>query len=197
MKKVYLYDFDGTITSRDTMIALAQFRKGSIRLLLYMLCMSPLLVLMKLGRYSNTRMKERFLRHFFGGMPIYAFDELCCRFARKNIRLVRPSALKSIAQANEEGARVIIVSASADNWVVPILQQFDVEVEVVATQLEVVDGLITGRLASKNCHGQEKVERIKPLLADRAGLEIIAFGDSKGDKEMLDYADKGYYRYFD
>lgn len=72
---VHLFDFDGTITTRDTMLALARFRKGRLRLVLFFLLYMPWLVAMKLGLYSNQRMKERFLRHFFGRMSVHRFGQ--------------------------------------------------------------------------------------------------------------------------
>ena len=71
------------------------------------------------------------------------------------------------------------------------------DVTVLGTQIEVKDGLVTGRFLTKNCYGAEKVARLKKVLTkSRDQYEIIAFGDSLGDKEMLEYADKGYYKPF-
>ena len=45
-------------------------------------------------------------------------------------------------------------------------------------------------------YGQEKVERIRSLFPQRDTYQLIAYGDSRGDKEMLDYADEKHYRPF-
>ena len=48
----------------------------------------------------------------------------------------------------------------------------------------------------ENCKGTEKVNRLKAYLDISTYDEIIAFGDTRGDKEMLGLAGKSYYRYF-
>ena len=100
--------------------------------------------------------------------------------------------MKAIDEARNQG-EVYVVSASVDNWVQPFLPH----VVVVGTQLEVADGLLTGRFSTRNCYGIEKVNRVKQFLtAPRSQYYIIAFGDSRGDNEMLNYADEAHYQPF-
>jgi phosphatidylglycerophosphatase C len=54
----------------------------------------------------------------------------------------------------------------------------------VATELEVVDGQLTGRLAGGNCRGDEKVRRLAALFGDPAPL-AWAYGDSRDDRPLL------------
>ena len=61
---------------------------------------------------------------------------------------------------------------------------------VVATRLEVdPDGRCTGRLAGHNCRAAEKLIRLDRWLADhsltRSDIELWAYGDSAGDRELL------------
>jgi len=68
--------------------------------------------------------------------------------------------------------------------------------EVLATHLEAnTDGTTDGRLAGANCFGIEKVRRLETLLGARDGYTLYAYGDSRGDREMLDMADHAYYRH--
>jgi phosphoserine phosphatase len=68
---------------------------------------------------------------------------------------------------------------------------------VLGTKLEVRDGKLTGRFITPNCYGQEKVNRLKQVLNEpRQAYSIKAFGDSRGDKELLEYADQGHYKPF-
>ena len=85
---------------------------------------------------------------------------------------------------------MLIVSASIDNWVQP----FFPHVRVLGTQIEVNDGCLTGRFLTKNCYGQEKVNRILTLYPDRNTYHLIAYGDSRGDKELLAFADEAHYQ---
>lgn len=191
--KVYAFDFDGTLTTRDTLLAFIRYAKGDWRFLLGMARYVPLLVLMKLGAYPNWRAKQRVFNHFFGGMTLTDFDALCRRFAADNRHLLRPQGLATMQQARAEGARLVVVSASIDNWVRPF---FETDVEVLGTQVEVADGRLTGRFLTRNCYGEEKVRRISEHYPHREEYKLIAFGDSRGDKELLEYADESHYRPF-
>lgn len=191
-KTVYLFDFDGTITTKDTFIEVIRHAKGTWKWLFGFLLFSPILVLMKLHLYPNWKAKQRIFAYFFKGMTIEVFDELCRNFAAVNRHLLRPKALETIAEARKKG-EVCVVSASIDNWVRPFLP----DIKIVGTQIEVLNGLLTGHFTTPNCYGREKVNRIERVLTSpRSELNIIAFGDSRGDYEMLKYADEAHYKPF-
>ena len=183
--KLFAFDFDGTLTTRDTLIECIRYACGTARFLLGFLLYSPLLVLMKLRLYSNGKAKQKVFAHFFKGMTIEAFDTLCQDFASTHRHLLRLEVVSQLEQALSEGAEVLIVSASIDNWVQP----FFPKVKVLGTQIEVIDGRLTGRFLTPNCYGQEKVRRILTLHPDRSPYHLTAFGDSRGDREMLAFAD--------
>ena len=117
MRKIVAFDFDGTLTTKDTLLAFIRYAKGSTGFWLGFLRYSPQLVLMKLGLYPNYKAKQKVFAHFFKGMTLEAFDALCQRFASDNRHLLRPQALETLNKAISEGAEVVIVSASIDNWV--------------------------------------------------------------------------------
>ena len=188
MFKVFAFDFDGTLTTRDTLIAFIRYACGTPRFLLGFLLHAPLLVLMKLRLYSNGKAKQRLFAWFFRGMPIETFDALCQSFALSHRHLLRPETVRLLQQALSEGSEVLIVSASIDNWVQP----FFPTVTVLGTQIEVIDGRLTGRFLTPNCYGQEKVRRILALHPDRSAYRLTAYGDSRGDRELLAFADEAH-----
>lgn len=198
-KKIYCFDFDGTLTTSDTLLEFIKYAKGRGRFLMVFLMYSPLLVMMKLHLYPNWKAKQQIFAHLFAGMRIEKFDALCRGFAEENQHLLRPKGITLVHEALVAGAQVFIVSASIDNWVRPF---FDIRnlkgVQVLGTQIEVEDGKLTGNFKSNNCYGKEKVHRIAEVLKsfERSEYEIEAFGDSRGDKEMLAFADKGHFKPF-
>lgn len=198
-KKLYCFDFDGTLTTSDTLLEFIKYAKGRGRFLMVFLMYSPLLVMMKLHLYPNWKAKQQIFAHLFAGMRIEKFDALCRGFAEESQHLLRPKGITLMHEALVAGAQVFIVSASIDNWVRPF---FDIRnlkgVQVLGTQIEVEDGKLTGRFKSNNCYGKEKVHRIAEALKsfERSEYEIEAFGDSRGDKEMLAFADKGHFKPF-
>lgn len=194
MKKLYAFDFDGTLTTRDTLLEFIRFAYGTRRFLFGFLLFAPLLVLMKLGLYPNGKAKQKVFAHFFKGMAIDAFDTLCQDFARTHRHLLRPDIVRLLEQALAEGSEVLIVSASIDNWVRPFFETKDRsrEITILGTQIEIVDGCLTGRFITPNCYGQEKVRRILALHPDRSAYYLTAYGDSRGDREMLAFADESH-----
>ena len=188
MKQLFAFDFDGTLTTRDTLIAFIRYACGTSRFLLGFLLHAPLLVLMKLRLYSNGKAKQRLFSWFFRGMPIETFDALCQSFASTHRHLLRPETVRLLQQALSEGSEVLIVSASIDNWVQP----FFPAVTVLGTQIEVIDGRLSGRFLTPNCYGQEKVRRILALHPDRSAYRLTAYGDSRGDRELLAFADEAH-----
>lgn len=211
---VYLFDFDGTLTTRDTLLEFIRYAKGTGPFAAGFLLHAPLLVAMKLHLYPNYKAKQRIFSYFFKGCLLSEFDDICQRFARDHrSKLLRPQGLATLRQALEARHRVLIVSASIDNWVRPFFSQIPTaaatkpaadptEAEsgaltVVGTQVESRDGRLTGRFLTPNCYGAEKVRRVLEVLTEpRSHYHIIAFGDSRGDKELLDYADDPHYKPF-
>ena len=136
------------------------------------------------------------------------FDAHCSSFARTHTGILRKEGLRTIQRALDNGDYVVVLSASIDRWVQPILSQYFTPLKpnqfsVVGTQIEVVDGRLTGRFATPNCYGPEKVRRLKEYINEKVSptggdLEgaIIAYGDSRGDKELLAYANEGHYKPF-
>ena len=192
MRKVYAFDFDGTLTTRDTLLEFIRYACGTKAFVLGFLGHAHLLVLMKLHLYPNWKAKQRIFSYFFKGIDLKAFNSLCQHFADDNRHLLRPEGIQTLQQAKAEGAEVLIVSASIDNWVQP----FFPDANVLGTKIEVVNGSLTGRFLTKNCYGQEKVNRILALYPDRNTYHLIAYGDSRGDKELLSFADEPHFKPF-
>lgn len=194
MNRVYAFDFDGTITTKDTLLEFIRYARGRFALYAGLLIFSPLLIMMMLRVYSNGKAKQRLFTFYFKGMDITDFDKLCERFAEDNRSLLRQQAIDSINRAICEGIKVLIVSASMENWVRPFFS--GLLIEFICTKIEVEDGKLTGKFTTRNCYGAEKVSRIKEAFPNRDGYDLTAFGDSGGDKEMMEYADRGYYKPF-
>lgn len=197
MKRIAAFDFDGTITRKDTLIEFLRFAGGSARLYAVFALYSPLLVLMKLKLYSNQKAKEKIFAHYFKGMPIEQFDDLCRRFfEQKGQSLIYADAKAQIAKHKEHGDEVVVISASIENWVRHFADALKAD-KLLATRVEVQDGKITGRFLTANCYGKEKVERLLSVYPERSKYYLVVYGDSRGDKELLHFADEQHYRQFD
>jgi len=128
-------------------------------------------------------------------MPLERFDELSSKFSEAVLpQLIRPKALVEIKKLLAAGSEVVIVSASAEDWLQYWCRQTGVQ--LLGTRLQVKEGRITGKIENRNCHGREKVARIR-LAFDLTGYdEILCYGDTKGDKPMLELATFSMYKPF-
>lgn len=206
---LFVFDFDGTLTTRDTLLAFIRHVCGTRRLLCGFALYSPVLVLMKLRLYPNWKAKQRIFSHFFGGMGEQEFDDHCVDFAYTHRHLLRQKGVDTLQRALGQGARVAVVSASVDRWVRPFFglpvkgngttkrqEGQDAPLLVLGTQIEVAGGRLTGRFLTPNCYGREKVRRLEAAFPDLASYRIVAFGDSRGDREMLRIAAEAHYKPF-
>lgn len=196
LQEIYAFDFDGTLTTHDTLIEITRFAAGKNHVAMWMALNAPMLVAVKLGVYPGGMAKEKMLTHFFADTPEAEFNAMCRDFALKRSDLLRPAGMDAVAKAVNAGATVLVVSASLDSWVAPFFAGFGDKVRILCTRPEVKDGLITGRFASANCNGAEKKRRILEMFPDRKSYRLTAFGDSHGDKYMLEMADEAHYKPF-
>ncbi len=197
MKRIAAFDFDGTITRKDTLIEFLRFAGGSARLYAVFALYSPQLVWMKLKLYSNQKVKEKIFAHYFKDMPLEQFNDLCRRFfEQKGQSLIYAEAKAQIELHKAQGDEIIIISASIENWVCHFADALNAD-KLLATQIEVQNGKITGRFITANCYGKEKVNRLLSAYPDRDNYYLIAYGDSRGDKELLQFADEQHYKQFD
>jgi phosphatidylglycerophosphatase C len=194
-KSIAFFDFDGTVTRKDTMIEFIRFARGNRAYMIGLAMLSPWLAGMKARIFTNEFAKEKMLAYFFGGTPVAEFNRLCDRFAEEMLPgLIRPDAMAAIQYHLSKGHEIVIVSASAENWVHQWCRKNGLG--FLCTQLNVTDHLITGKLEGINCNAAEKVNRIKQKYDPAAYEEIYCYGDTSGDKEMLALATHPFYRAF-
>jgi len=193
--KIALFDFDGTITTDDSLIKFIRFVVGDIKTLWGMICLSPMLIGYKLKFIPNYKAKQMMLSYFFKGVDEQQFKKVAEEYSLKQIdTILRPKAMKKIAWHKEQGHKVVIVSASIECWLKPWCDKN--ELDLIATKIEMHDGVVTGKLLTKNCYGIEKANRVSAEYNLNDYDYIYAYGDSRGDKELLALANESFYKPF-
>ncbi len=194
MKKLYLFDFDGTLTYKDTMFMFLKFYNPS-KYAAQFLRYTPLFALVKLKLADPENVKKSFIASIIKNQSKYQIDKKAAEFFKINFpQIIRENALDFIQNIDKENTEAYIVSASLDIWVKPFSDHFGMK--LLATNAEFVNDIFTGNFASKNCNNQEKVIRIKEAINGEKYDKTIAFGDTSGDKPMLNWANEGHFQFF-
>jgi phosphatidylglycerophosphatase C len=190
------FDFDGTLTTTDSLFRFISWRRRRSEVAFDLLRTLPLLALYSARLVGNEDHKMALFARAFRGMPPDSYERWARDFARSEIPpMIRSGALARVRFHQERGDRVVLISASPTDWIVPWAASEDIA-EVIGNPAEVRDGRVTGRLAGVNCYGPEKVRRLLALYPERDSYTLFAYGDGRGDRELLAAADHPYYRCF-
>jgi phosphatidylglycerophosphatase C len=189
-----LFDFDGTISFRDSFGDFIRYAVGPLRFWFGIVCLVPVVAGFLFGIVRAWRAKELMATYFFGGWDAEKFKRMADEYARQRLpQIVRPVALEYIAKHKKAGDTIVVVTASIDLWLKGWCESQGVD--LIATGLEVQQGRITGRFSTRNCSGQEKVRRIKERYDLSRFDRIYAYGDNPADRPMLKLAHEKYYRW--
>jgi phosphatidylglycerophosphatase C len=189
MKKLYLIDFDGTITSKDSFVEFTLFSIPFFSLIKFWITTFFLFFIT-----SKSKLKERLYKKF-QGENLDLFQSICDLFVEeKLIKTIRQSFLDFNQNLDCSNSKIVIVSASISNYLKPWCDKMGFH--LISTELEVKDGKLTGKFSTPNCNGKEKVRRINEKYDLSIYNEIHVFGNSKGDFPMLELGTHKYYKFF-
>lgn len=188
---IAVFDFDGTLTRSDSLIAFIIHSHGLFRFIFGLLWLSPRLLLFKMGFIDNQSAKERMLKYFFAGWDISVFNQSCSAFRNRIFSMLRVDALTTIREHQALGHTPVIISASFENWIRPWAEEVGIQY-VLASRLATVNNIITGKIEGRNCYGTEKVNRLLEQFPDRSSYQLIVYGDSRGDREIMEIADSAH-----
>ncbi len=192
---VAAFDFDGTITRKDSSWAFLFMVKGPFRVGLGVFWLMPMLIGFKLGWIDRQLAKEQLMKHFLGGMSQEALAAYGKRFFEEKLSsLIRPQALERLQWHQENDHRCLLVTASYDIWTADWAAANGME--LVASRSAYEAGVFQGKIVGENCRGPEKVKRIEALLGGKTIEKTYAYGDTSGDHKMLAWADEAYFKPF-
>ncbi|MFA6903705.1 MAG: HAD family hydrolase [Gallionellaceae bacterium] len=194
---VAAFDFDGTLTRRDTLFPFLLQVAGHVKLFNKIIYLSPVMAGYALGIIRNDIAKVKVLRSFLANMEMTRVQQFALQYAKQKLPgLLRPEAMQRLAWHKQQGHRCVVVSASLELYLRPWAAEAGFD-DVLGSRLEELDnGRTSGRLLGENCFGPEKMRRLETLLGPREGYTLYAYGDSRGDKELLSAADYPFYRSF-
>lgn len=193
---IAVFDFDGTITKRDTFNHIIIKNFGLLNFIICFIFASPFVLFYLLGFVRNDVPKTFIFRWFFKGMPYNKFKSICIDYNKKIDHIIKKNALNKINYHLKSGHIVIINSASILDWVGLWASKKRLHY-AIATEVEIINGLLSGNFSTRCCYGEEKVRRMLEIFPDLDSYTIYAYGDSRGDNQLLSIADKPFYKSFD
>lgn len=193
------FDCDGTLIRGDATHLFLLSLQGKRSLLLMLLRLSPQLVAWRIGQCSTGEMKERLIDAVLQATPVdhrrHVLEEVLPQALRRQIR---PEALNRLHWHQQQGHRCLIITASPEPLIRPLADWLGVE--LISTRCS--DPIQASRahpfkLLSANCKGPEKLHRLQEALGTLPlPSELESYGDSRGDRELLNASEAPHYRSF-
>lgn len=190
--KLLAFDFDKTITVCDTILPVSRYlceqlnRKNKFRIVqLYFL-------LFRLHLISSKSFKEKIVITLLKGLNPEVIEKIILKFYQENYsNLLNSEIIELINSEKQKGNHITIITSNIQVFVNPIKKILPVN-DVFATKVEVSDKIIGGKILGENCSGKVKADILNKCKQKYNPEKVIAYGDSKGDYDMLNFADEGY-----
>jgi phosphatidylglycerophosphatase C len=190
------FDFDGTLSFRDSFVAFLAWRGGPVRYALGLVALLPALLAYSAHR-DRGRLKAAAAQKFLAGMTRAELNAACDDFANSRLgrQLLRPDAERCWQDWRARGAELVIVTASPEEIIAPFARRLGAD-RLIGTRLSYdASDRLSGAFDGENCRGVEKVARLRAIYGPDVHLKA-AYGDTGGDRELLQLADEPGYRVF-
>jgi phosphatidylglycerophosphatase C len=188
VRGVAAFDFDGTLTTSDTLVPFLRAVVGTGDLAIAAALNAPRFALAAVSDRWRDAAKAALFRRVLAGRDVARLRTLGERYADSVVtHRLRSGMPERIEWHRGQGHEIVVVSASPTLYLDAVGSRLGLDA-VIATELEVgPDGCLTGEIVGANVRRAEKVRRLEAWLGGDA--EIWAYGDSTGDRELLERAD--------
>lgn len=192
---IVAFDFDGTLTVRDSFTAFLRHRAGRRGWAAGLARLTPAVGVYARDR-DRGRLKAQSVRVFLKGVPRQVLEAEAEAFAEASWdRLMRPDALARWNDWGARGAHRVIVTASPETTVAPFARRLGAEGLLGTPLLFDSQDCVAGTFDGPNCRGEEKVRRLRAAYGPDVRI-AAAYGDTSGDTEMLALAEAPGFRVF-
>jgi len=184
-----LFDFDVTISERETFAGFVRASIGRRRRWLGSVAVAPHYLGYKLGWRSGERVRRRVIAVALRGRPEREVRAAAERHVREAVSaMIRPQERSRIDWHRARGDRVVVATANLDLFVAHWCEQQGLQ--CISPRLERRDGVLTGRYLGRDCCGEEKPRRVRERIALDGYGEVYAYGDTPEDHGLLALADR-------
>ncbi len=186
--KLAIFDFDHTISNKDSYIDFIFYSNGFLKTIVGFLCLSPVLFLYLLKIIPNYQTKQIVLCFFYKGWRESEFRWLAGKYSKERLpKIIKESALNKIQWHKDKGHAVVVVTASLEYYLSGWCEAQ--KVNLLGTKISFEEEKVTGLLDGPNCWGLEKIKRLKECYDLSQYSYIYAYGDSRGDMYFKEIAD--------
>jgi len=199
LRTIAAFDFDGTLLQGDCLLLFHRLLRGPGGMVLGWIQLLPALLRWKAGGCSTAWFKQEYLAVILAGTEAHKRQQVLDHDLPKLlIQRLRPEAVARLHWHSHQGHRLVIVSASPRALIQPVAQHLGAD--LIATETSDLSGegaIASLQITSPNCKGAEKVRRLEAWLGHPLQeIELHAYGDSRGDRELLQAADEPHWRSF-
>ena len=195
-KTIAVFDFDGTLTTKDSFFRFLIFISGRFTFWRKMIPLFPVFFSFAIKRMSNHDAKEKVLRSFLKNIDVIETAKSADEFAQNVLpAILRKEAINKLNWHLSQDHQVIVISASPELYISSWCLLMNIQ-QYAGTKLVTKNNRFTGNIDGRNCHGKEKVNRLKSIVNFDSDLKIYAYGDTSGDRYLLELADEPFYRSF-
>ena len=199
-----LFDFDGTITTKEMFTDFIHFATSKRRSLFARALLLPWLLLYKAGWYPAKKLRPLVAYMVFKGKKYQQINALGARYAQEVIpNYLRDQAMARIRWHQAQGDQVVVVSASLDMYLRHWCQQHGVQ--LICSELAVRGDKLSGYFVAGDCsrdakatkvlaqyHLESRHSNINEQSHQKVYKKIYAYGDTHEDLAMLALADEKY-----
>lgn len=193
-RRVAAFDFDGTLSRRDTLVPFLAAASGRTRFVRAVGRLGISGARRDVDLRDRDGLKEQLLADLFTGRDEEELRHLGTRYARDLLSdQLRPDVLTRLEDHRRAGHELLFVSASLVYYLEPLAEMLGVDA-VLAVEPAVRDGRLTGELVRPNVRAEQKAVRLRewlgaPSAGPIPGVRIWGYGNSSGDHELLAMSD--------
>jgi phosphatidylglycerophosphatase C len=188
-RRVAAFDFDGTITQRDTLAGFLLYVGGRRTMARAVARHGVAMVSGLNDDAARDAAKEAVLGAVLRGRTEAEVAEAGRRYATQLPARFRRDVVERITWHRDQGHELVVVSASLRYYLDPVADELGFH-QVLGVEMAVgPDGRLTGALARPNVRAEQKALRLREWLGDRPATELWAYGNSSGDEALLAIAD--------
>lgn len=185
-RRIAIFDFDGTLVGGDSLLPYLGRVAGRMRSGL-VFARAVRAGFMSAGTNPDddlrTRIKAGMLRRVLAGVPL-TMAQAAAERMRGWPRWYEPT-LTALKRHADAGDRVVVATGGLSLYIPILLEGLPVD-RILATDMEVRDGVLTGQMRGGNCVRAEKARRVAALLTELGPFEEThGYGNRPSDLPFL------------